>query len=53
MARQSGLEGFAQMQRNLVREKIKVDPSVGGATLLATQQVTIKTPCFVQVGDVK
>jgi hypothetical protein len=53
MTRQGGFEGLAQMQRNLVRKKVKVHPRVGGATLLATQNATIKATCFVQVGDMK
>ena len=41
------------MQGNLVREKIEVDPSVGGSALFATQHAAIKATRLVQIGDVK
>jgi hypothetical protein len=41
------------MQRDLVREKIKVHPSIGGATLLAAKEATIKTASLVEVSDMK
>jgi hypothetical protein len=53
MARHRGFEGFAQVQRDLVREKIKVHPGVGGATFGATEHTTVKAAGFVEVGDVK
>jgi hypothetical protein len=53
MACQRGFEGFAQMQRDLVREKVKVHPRVGGATFGATEDAAVKAAGFVEVGDVK
>ena len=53
MACQGGLERFTQVQGNLVREKVKVHPGVGGSTLFATKHAAIKAAGFVEVGDVK
>jgi hypothetical protein len=52
-ARVAGLEGLSQMQRNLVREKIKIDPGVGGTSFLAAEHTAVKTAGFVQVGHMK
>jgi hypothetical protein len=52
-ARVAGFERFAQMQRDLVREKVEIDPSVGGATFLATEHIAVKATGFVKVGDME
>lgn len=49
----AGLEGLSKMQRNLVREKIKIHPGVGGSSFLAAEHTAVKTAGFVQVGDMK
>jgi hypothetical protein len=41
------------MQRDLVREKIKVNPSLGRSALLASEHIAIKAARFIQVCDVK
>jgi hypothetical protein len=41
------------MKGNLVREKIKVHPGIGRATLLAAEEAAIKTAGLVEVGDMK
>jgi hypothetical protein len=48
-----GFQGFAQVQRDLMSVKIKIHPSVGTATLRATQHVAIKMASHVQIGDVE
>jgi hypothetical protein len=53
MAREGGFEGLTQVQRDLVREEVKVHPGVGGSTFLATEKAAIKAACLVKVGDVK
>jgi hypothetical protein len=53
MTCQAGLERLTQMQGDLVREKVKVHPGVGGATFLATECAAIKAAGLVEVGDVK
>jgi hypothetical protein len=52
-AREGCFERFSQVKGNLVREKIKVHPSVGGATLLAAKEAAIKTASLVEVRDMK
>src|SRR6218665_3039474 len=45
--------GLAQVQRDLVAEKVEVDPGGGASAFPAPQHVTVKAAGCVQVGDVK
>jgi hypothetical protein len=48
-----GGEGLAEMKRNLVAEKVEIDPGVGAAALGATEDVAIETAGAVEVANVK
>ena len=52
MPGQGGLKRLAQMQRNLVAEKIKVHPGLGTTPLCAAEYVAVKRPRSLQIGDV-
>lgn len=49
----SSPERLSQMQGDLVREKIKVDPGLGRSSLAATQHIAVKTARFVQVRHIE
>ncbi len=41
------------VRRNLVSEKIEIDPRIGAPTLGATEQFTIEAPCGGEIDDGK
>jgi hypothetical protein len=45
-------KGFAQVQRQLMAEKIEIDPRLGTATFFTPQQTSIKIAGNLQIADV-
>ncbi|CUX54738.1 hypothetical protein AGR8A_pAt30020 [Agrobacterium fabrum str. J-07] len=52
LARARRFERLAEMHGNLVAEEIEIDPGVGAASLLTSQNAAIKAAGLVEVGDV-
>lgn len=45
-------QGFAQMQRDLVAEKVEIDPRVSAAHLLASENFTIEAASVIKISYV-
>ena len=53
MAGVGGGKGFAQVQRNLVTKKVKVDPGVGAAPFAAAQHAAVELARGIQIAHMK